>query len=153
MTTSDTALTVRSFLANNDEPNNDLQLSYLGRWTAIITYIFIKLTFFILYYNIFKPFRWLKISIAGGAVVVTSVYVAFTVAELISATPGADQTWLEALSNARGSVRIDISIPISAWTLASDIFILLLPICGVVRLQISSKKKVGLLIIFMAGLG
>ena len=35
----------------------------------------------------------------------------------------------------------------------SDVFILLLPISGVLRLQLSSKKRFALILVFMTGLG
>ena len=44
-----------------------------------------------------------------------------------------------------------LSIPLAAWAIISDVFILLLPISGVLRLQLSPKKKFGLLMMFMTG--
>lgn len=46
-----------------------------------------------------------------------------------------------------------LSIPLAAWAIISDVFILLLPIPGVLRLQLSPKKRFGLLMVFMTGFG
>ncbi|KAI4225605.1 MAG: hypothetical protein LQ349_007034, partial [Xanthoria aureola] len=72
-----------------------LKLSYLTVWLTTVANIFIKLTFFILYWSIFYPFRWLRYAILGGAAVVTGVYTGFLMYMLISDTPRPGQTWLE----------------------------------------------------------
>ncbi|KAL8754751.1 MAG: hypothetical protein Q9199_004122 [Rusavskia elegans] len=56
-----------------------LKLSYVSSWLSNVANIFIKLTFFILYWSIFYPFRWLRYGILGGAAVVTGVYAAFII--------------------------------------------------------------------------
>ena len=116
-----------------------------------IPYIFIKLTFFILYWNIFKPFRWLRISIIGGTFAVTIVYLACLLAELIGATPLSGQTWRE--SSTGNNIGRKLAVPLAAWTLASDIYLLLLPISCVFQLQLSAQRRFGLLTIFMTGIG
>ncbi|KAI4106118.1 MAG: hypothetical protein LQ339_003115 [Xanthoria mediterranea] len=72
-----------------------LKLSYVSGWLSNVANIFIKLTFFILYWSIFYPFRWLRYAILGGAAVVTGVYAGFIMYMLISDTPRPGQTWLE----------------------------------------------------------
>ena len=153
ITSSDAFFKVSRFLANIDESNIPFKLAYLSDWFCNVAYIFVKITFFILYWNIFKPFRWLKFSIIGGAIVVTGVYTACTLASLIGATPRAGQSWIASSASSRAAIGIRISIPLAAWALASDVFILLLPISGVLRLQLSPKKRFGLLMVFMTGIG
>ncbi len=106
-----------------------------------------------MYWNIFKPFRWLKFGIIGGAVVIVGVYTGCTLAIMISATPRAGQTWLESSQTARNETGIRLSVPLAAWAMVSDVFILLLPISGVLRLQLSPKKKLALSMVFMTGIG
>lgn len=149
LTLSDPWLKVRCFLASNDKSNIPLQLSYISDWFANVAYIYVKLTFFILYWNIFKPFRWLKFGILGGAVIITGLYIGFTLASLIGGSPRPGQSWRQS-SNAIG---IRLSVPLAAWTLVSDVFILILPISGVLRLKLSPKRKLGLSMIFMTGIG
>ncbi|KAI4178017.1 MAG: hypothetical protein LQ343_000101 [Gyalolechia ehrenbergii] len=48
-----------------------LKLVYILNWLYEVSVTFVQLTFFVLYWNIFKPFRWLKFAIAIGGVLVT----------------------------------------------------------------------------------
>ena len=150
---SDAYIKVRYFLAGIDKSNLALKVSYLADWLSNVAFTFVKLTFFILYWNIFRPFRWLKFSIIGGAAVVTGVYTAFTLAILIGATPRAGQSWIASTASSRAAIGVKVSIFLAVWSLVSDLFILLLPISGVLRLQLSPKKRFGLLVVFMTGIG
>ena len=112
-----------------------------------------KLTLFILYWTIFKPFRWLKKGIIGGAVIVTGIYGSLALGSLISAAPRPGGTWQEASLASQERFSQKFSVPRAAFGLVSDVFILLLPISGVLRLQLSLKKKLALVMVFMTGTG
>ncbi len=121
---------------------------------AILPYIFIKLSFFLLYLQVFHPFLWFKICTIAGAVIVTAVYMAFIIVQLIALTPRHGQSWFEDFQAPRvGEDSYKISWPIAAWTLASDVYILVLPIAGISRLQISAKRRFAVIMVFMTGLG
>ena len=121
---------------------------------TILPYIFIKLSFFLLYLQIFRPFLWLRICIIAGAVIVTAVYLAAMIGELIVQTPRPDQTWFEYFQASHaGKGGVNISWALAAWALATDIYILVLPIAGVSRLQVSAKRKFAVIMAFMTGLG
>ena len=141
------------FIVNNDRPNLSRQLNYLSGCVANIGFTFVKLTFFILYWSIFHPFRWLKYAIVGGAFVVVSVYVACILVMMIEGAPPPGQTWHDTSEVSRLLIGQKLTVPLAAWSLASDVFLLLLPISGVLRLQLSQKKKYALLMVFMTGLG
>ncbi|KAI4218695.1 MAG: hypothetical protein L6R36_008805 [Xanthoria steineri] len=133
-----------------------LKLSYVSGWLSNVANIFVKLTFFILYWSIFYPFRWLRYVILGGAAVVTGVYAGFIMYVLISDTPQPGQTWLEKAqaNQERGtSGGVKLAMTLAAWGLVTDVYILLLPISGVMRLQLSRKKRIALLTVFMTGIG
>ncbi|KAL8784502.1 MAG: hypothetical protein Q9213_003939 [Squamulea squamosa] len=122
-------------------------------WLSNVAYIFVKLTLFILYWNIFHLFRWLKYGILGGATIVTGVHTAFTLYIIISDSPAPGQTWLEKAGASGNNGGIRLAIPLSAWSLVSDFYILLLPISGVLRLQLSPRRRLALLMVFMTGIG
>ncbi|KAL8700751.1 MAG: hypothetical protein Q9201_005279 [Fulgogasparrea decipioides] len=130
-----------------------LKLAYISSWLSNVAYIFVKLTLFILYWNIFRLFRWLKFGILGGAFVVTGVHTAFILYIVISDSPGPGQTWLEKFSASHNGGGVKLAIPLSAWALVSDFYLLLLPISGVLRLQLSPRRKLALLMVFMTGIG
>ena len=153
ITLSDAFLKVSRFSPTKDESDVSLQLGFLSDWLHNIAYIFVKLTFFILYWNIFKPFRYLKFGIIGGAAIVVSVYSAFTIASFVGAIPPPGRSWLETYETSRDSIGKRLSVPLAILALVSDVYILILPISGVLRLQLSRKRKFGLSMLFMAGMG
>lgn len=75
---------------------------------------------------------------------------------LISDTPQPGQTWLEKaqVAEERGtSGGVRLAMTLAVWGLVTDTYILLLPISGVMRLQLSRKKRIALLTVFMTGIG
>lgn len=104
--------------------------------------LFIKLSFFLFYYQVFQPLRWLRISVYFGAILTCAFYGAATIAQLILATPKPGQTWINLM----------LSVPLSAVGLGIDIVLLAMPIGAVSRLQLPTKRKIGILSIFMFGL-
>ena len=129
-----------------------LQPSYIFQAFVPLTMLFIKLTFFLLYIQLFKPMRWLRISSCVSATALCAFYGACTVAQLIFATPRSSETWsshLVSSENAKGNV---LSVPLSAVGLFFDIVILVLPIAGVMRLQLPTRRRIGVLLIFLTGL-
>ena len=125
----------------------------MAAWLSNVAYIFVKLTFFILYWNIFKPFRWLKFGIIGGVVGFIGFYFITTIIFLVEDAPRPGQSWIESATTFQNRTSQRLSVPLGAWGVVSDIFILLLPISGVLRLQLSSKKRFALIMVFMTGLG
>lgn len=113
--------------------------------------MFIKLTFFILYWNIFKSVRWLRIATIVGGTVVVGVYLISTFASLIASTRRPGTTWVESLANCLLCKKIGIALVV--FSLVSDVYILILPIFGVVRLQLRPRQKFGIIMVFMSGLG
>lgn len=130
------------------------KIDWLLGWIIVLPYIFIKLSFFLLYLQIFRPFLWLRICIIVGAVIVTAVYLAAMIREFIVQTPRPGQTWFEYFqaSHARKG-GVNVSWALAAWALASDVYILVLPIAGVSRLQVLAKRKFAVIMAFMTGLG
>ena len=74
--------------------------------------------------------------------------------ELIAYTPRPGQTWyqyFQASQEIEGG--INVSLALAAWAIASDIYLLVLPIAGVARLQVSAKRKFAIIMAFLTGLG
>ena len=152
-TLSDAFLKVSRFPLNKDKSHISLQLGFIGSWMAVVAYIFVKLTFFILYWNIFYPFRWLRFGIIGGATIVVAFYTALIIASFVGAIPPAGSSWVEHAPKSHNNIDEKLSVPLGVVTLVSDVYILILPISGVLRLALSWKKKFGLSMLFMAGVG
>ena len=114
--------------------------------------LFIKLTFFLLYIQIFHPMRWLRISSYVNATALCAFYGACTVEQLIFTIPRSSETWSSHLVSSEYAKSDILSVPLSAVGLFFDIVILVLPIAGIMRLQLPTRRRIGILLIFLTGL-
>lgn len=114
--------------------------------------LFVKVTFFLLYLQLFRPMRWLKTCAYIGAVFTVMFYLGMTVAQLTFSTPRHGETWLSHQVTHNENLALAMSVPQSVVGLAIDLYILILPIIAVSQLQLAPRKKVGVMLIFMTGL-
>ncbi len=117
-----------------------------------LVYLFLKDTFFIMYLHIFGPLRWLRICAYTGAATTTAFYISMTVAAFIFATPRRGETWPEHLITKEELRAVTLPVPTSSFGVVIDLVILLLPIIAVMQLQLPTRRKIGLICIFMTGL-
>ena len=114
--------------------------------------IFTKLTFFLMYLQIFWPFKWLRICIYLGATVTAVFYLAVEGFWLYNMTPRKGQSFESVvLSSAEYKVLV-LSVPVAAVGLGIDLYLLVLPITGVMHLQLPTRRKIGVILIFMTGI-
>lgn len=105
-----------------------------------------------MYLQLFRPMVWLRVCVYVGALVTTLFYVAATIVQLYFSTPRLGQTFL-AFSQSPTELRsLVLSVPISAIGLAIDIYLLILPITAVMQLQLPTRRKIGVIMIFLTGL-
>lgn len=114
-------------------------------------YLFLKNTFFIMYLYIFGPLRWLRICAYIGAAFTSAFYVGMIVASFVIATPRPGETWPEHLFSELERKSIHLPIPTSSFGLVTDLVILALPIIAVMQLQLPTRRKIGVILIFMTG--
>jgi len=113
--------------------------------------IFTKLTFFLLYLQVFWPFKWLRACIYIGATATTIFYVATEIFWLYYMTPRKGQTFASvAASPAELKVLIS-SVPVAAAGLGIDVYLLILPITAVMQLQLPTRRKIDVVLIFLTG--
>jgi hypothetical protein len=113
---------------------------------------FIKLTFFLLYMQLFKPFRWIRLAIWIGATSSTFFYIAIVVLELFFATPRRGETFATHVITNLEEHEIKLTIPQAAISVVFDFYILILPLCGIWNLQLNRKKKIAVSLVFLTGL-
>lgn len=105
-----------------------------------------------MYRHVFGPKRWMRISANLGAVLTTFFYVTMTLCAIIFATPRKGETWGRLQTSHLAQLNIKIAIPQSCVNLFLDLYIPILPIVAVVKLQMAPRRKVGIILIFMTGL-
>ena len=66
-----------------------------------------------------------------------------TVCLLIFTTPHNDETWLSHSNTTRDKLNLKFSVPHSAVGLAIDVYILLLPVAAVSKLQMATRPLAG----------
>ena len=108
------------------------------------------MTFFLLYIQLFRPMRWLRYSAYAGAIFTALFYTAIVVWTIAVTSPAPGQSWQSAAS--KGAKTLPDTVWIASVGLVLDIYILLLPIAGVSQLQMSRKRKVGVITVFSTGL-
>jgi len=126
---------------------------YIENWLSTITLAIVKCTFLLMYLEIFRPLKWLRVAIYSGLITTIVVFLAFTIAQLCFLTPKRGESWLEQNEDPRENKAIELSVPLSAIGFGIDVYTFILPIIGVSQLQLSPRRKFGVLLVFMAGLG
>ena len=111
-----------------------------------------KVALFLLYYRVFSLDYWTKMAIYIGIIVTFLFYVASTIANLILCIPRRNESWTStqfAERCYRAEVMGDIQ---GVFGLVSDLYIFVLPLPVLCRLQMSSKKRTGISAVFLTGL-
>ena len=114
--------------------------------------IFTKMTFFLMYLQIFWPFKWLRVGIYLGATVTTTFYLAVEIFWLYNMTPRRGQSWSSMTASPAEFKVLVLSVPVGAVGLGIDVYLLILPITAVMHLQLPTRRKVGVVLIFLTGI-
>ena len=130
------------------------KMQVLGSGTILysITMFCAKLALFLLYYRIFGLSRWTRIAIYFGIVFTGLYYLASIIVLIVLCIPRRNESWTANPYVARcerAEVMGDVQ---GIFGLVSDLFIFVLPLPVLFRLQMSLKKKVGITAIFCTGL-
>lgn len=114
--------------------------------------LFLKISFFIMYLQIFGPLRWLRLCAYAGVIFTIISYGVMTVLSFIFASPRRGQVLFQKQTSAKARDAKLLSIPQSVIGLVVDLAILLLPIIAVLQLQLPRRKQVGVILVFMTGI-
>ena len=116
------------------------------------TFLFIKVTFFLMYLQIFWPMRWMRYCAYGGATLLFAFYGGATIVLFVLSTPARDESYQHRLMKFRKPQAHAFLVVLPAVGLAFDVFILILPIIAVTKVQLPLKRRIGLFLIFMTGI-
>ncbi|KAL6714315.1 hypothetical protein ACLMJK_007738 [Lecanora helva] len=111
----------------------------------------IKSSLFIQYYLLFRPLRWVRICVWIGATITILFYFPVTITAFVLESPWPGETFLEGELSWHYLEFSKFSIPTGAIGMFVDWYLFILPIPAVLTLQMSTTKKIGILIIFMTG--
>lgn len=104
-----------------------------------------------LYYRIFKPQKFIRYAIIFGITFSFPIYLLHMTACAIICTPKVGHPWTLAASTKCPRAAVYVVV-VGITTVILDIFLLILPILVILPLQLSVKRKIGILAVFMAGL-
>ncbi len=112
---------------------------------------FIKLSFFILYSQVFKPLPIMRIVIWSGATICTTFYALIFALNIYFSTPRQGETFVTHSLNPVAKGGLHLSVPFAAVGLAFDLAIITIPIYGVCQLQLSGRQKFSISLVFLTG--
>lgn len=127
------------------------KISFLSNFPAFIIFPIIKTTFFLMYLQLFRPLRWLRICAYVGLVITWCFYISAGVSQLAFTLPAPGQTWAETFASPRYLRAIELCVPTSSFSLVLDTYILVLPIIAISSLQLKGSKKIGAAAMFSTG--
>ena len=111
-----------------------------------------KLSLLVLYLEIFRPNVITRYFIYFGIAFVGLVYTSMLIAFAVLSIPKPGQSLLVSILSPDTAKDIPLGIVQGSVNIASDFYILTLPIPGVWNLQLPLKKRLGVIAIFMTGL-
>lgn len=104
-----------------------------------------------MYLNLFRPLIWMRRCVYFGLTIVWLWYVASGIAQIIITTPPPGKGWIESFASPRYLQTFKLTVPTSSFALASDVYILILPLVAISHLRLSANKKMGVAAMFSTG--
>jgi len=105
-----------------------------------------------MYLDIFGVIPWLRICTYIGGIFTLLFYTAIFICLFVFSTSALHQSWASFNMSGAELRGVNLAIPVSAVGFFIDIYILVLPILGVAKLQMRTGRKIGIILIFMTGL-
>jgi hypothetical protein len=103
-----------------------------------------------LYLRIFGVMRWLRWTVWISVAILAIFVCIYTPIEAYHCSPKDGGPWNLETEKRCGSISI-IGIPVSVISISFDIFIFVLPLAPVAKLNLPAQKKVGLTAVFATG--
>lgn len=129
-----------------------MQIGFLSNGPAHIIWPWIKTTFFLMYLQIFRPLVWLRRCVYVGLALVWAWYLAMFVAQIAITAPPPGKGWVESFATPQYLRTFKLCVPTASFSLASDVYILILPLVAISHLQLSKAKKIGVATMFSTGI-
>ena len=95
--------------------------------------------------------KWLRYCSYAGLAVTSTFYLAVVIFTLVLTAPTPGQSWQQASQRPGHEAILKATVGIACVGLVLDVYILVLPIAGVRQLQLSRKRKIGVIMVFLTG--
>lgn len=128
------------------------QINFLLSPLYSLTMFFAKMALFLLYYRLFALHRWTKIAIYSGMSITSCFYLATFIVQLVLCIPRRHENWTSMTYLERCSRGEGLGDVHGVFGLVSDLYIFVLPLPVLYRLQMSLQKKIGVTAAFLTGL-
>lgn len=129
-----------------------MKTTYLGCILVPPAMVFTKLTIFLMYLQLFRPFKFLRRCVYVGATITILFYGAAEIGFMVYLTPRKGEALTSVASSRRRYQSGRLSVPVAAVGLGIDIYLLILPISVVVQLHLPTQRKIRVILIFLTGL-
>lgn len=137
-------------MPNIDGEQNLLLTGILYNCSAM----FVKLSLLLLYNRLFRPAKSTRMPIWLGIIVITMFYMICNILTLIFCLPRPGEGgWGAAKYTERcGTKYLELTTGQGVFSIASDFYVLLIPVSTIMGLKLSLKKRVGVASVFLSGL-
>lgn len=125
-------------------------LSFITQVFSVCSLFLSKLSLFLLYRKLFSVKRYMRILINVGIVFAFATYMTVIPLGTYYCTPRKGQTWIS--PEIKCGKALPYTIASGATNIIVDLYLLCLPIPIVWRLNLSRKRKAGVLSVFMVGI-
>ncbi|KAF2731139.1 hypothetical protein EJ04DRAFT_584180 [Polyplosphaeria fusca] len=128
-----------------------MQIGFLTNGPPHLIWPWVKTTFFLMYLQLFRPLTWLRRCVYFGLAVVWVWYVAMCIAQISITAPPRGHGWVESFATPRYLQTFKICVPTAYFGLASDLYIMVLPLVAISHLRLSRLKRIGVAAMFTTG--
>jgi hypothetical protein len=104
-----------------------------------------------MYLQLFRPLKWLHVSVYIGLALVWAWYISMCIAQIVITAPPSGHGWVESFGTPRYLTTFKLCVPTASSSLASDVYILALPLIAISHLRLSLGKKIGVATMFSTG--
>jgi hypothetical protein len=105
-----------------------------------------------MYLQLFRPLTWLRRSVYVGLALVWAWYISTGIAQIALTTPPPGHGWVESFATPRYNKTFRLRVPTASFSLASDVYILALPLIAISHLRLNLANKIGVATMFSTGL-
>ena len=127
------------------------KLSYAQEFVAPLALGLIKVSYFILYFQVFKPVPKMRIAIWVGGVFSTVFYIIVFALNMYNGTPRPGESFATHYLDPANRWEVQLAVLVSAIGLVFDLYIITLPVYGVWQLQLPTQKKLRISLVFLTG--